>query len=641
MQAGENASGDHELAYRCYLAAAQEAKKFDPFGYRLGDAYAKMAYTRWGVEDLDQARATYRRAIDIEEKLFCGDKRALASSLLRLAAISDPETAAALVSRALVYEKEVVDNPLAAPLDFVRDYDRARSWTELWGLFKDRLANQLQEEPYGGFHELLADAGEPLAEARKRKALEPLYDELIRVSVLSGDPQYEGLVRWLLAMVHFCTSYGIDEPADRASQVALELAEKNLPPNHRYLAFALSDRAARYTACGRYDLAEPLYVRALQVADKCTDENKECLDDLDIDVADFYVHQGSYGKAIGIYTAKHSYLELMNAYTMLGAFHQADSAANLACLQEENGVGVLNKNNSPDHSYTCHTWSFSGRAEIYLAEGKLHLAETLLEQALKHRKSHVVPPSSAVTISNGAVGVHFNSSWKDPDRDPEELAGVARILNDLAIVDSSQGRYRDAERLYQRALGIIESCPHPDERSVAIVQNNLGNCNSLLHGDSWLLISHVIEQERKVLGPNHPFIAVSLNNLAKGMCDRNAYNATTEEDYREALEIVRKSLGTEHPYYLVILNNLNQYYQESHRAENRSKIGDRYEPEEVSEERESLAEHLQVTGEMPFVDAANNKGYIDILGFEISDYGACSDDIGCVAELFRYGPDPG
>ena len=76
------------------------------------------------------------------------------------------------------------------------------------------------------------------------------------------------------------------------------------------------------------------------------------------------------------------------------------------------------------------------------------------------------------------------------------VQAIAMWINDLASLYTSQGRYAEAEPLYQRTVNNLTSCTETKlaTRSLTIREN--------------------------ALGPNHPEVAQSLNNLAllSGLC---------------------------------------------------------------------------------------------------------------------------
>ena len=95
----------------------------------------------------------------------------------------------------------------------------------------------------------------------------------------------------------------------------------------------------------------------------------------------------------------------------------------------------------------------------------------------------------------------------EPPLAGDEHPDVATSLNHLTGLYDRQGRYAEADPLYERALAI------------------------------W---------EKVLLGPGHPDVATSLNNLA-GLYDRQGRYAEAEPLYERALAIREKVLGPEHP----------------------------------------------------------------------------------------------
>jgi tetratricopeptide (TPR) repeat protein len=58
----------------------------------------------------------------------------------------------------------------------------------------------------------------------------------------------------------------------------------------------------------------------------------------------------------------------------------------------------------------------------------------------------------------------------------------------------------------------------------------------------------------KALGPDHPHVATSLNNLA-GLYYAQGQYAQAELLYQRALAILEKALGAEHPHIAIALEN--------------------------------------------------------------------------------------
>ena len=83
---------------------------------------------------------------------------------------------------------------------------------------------------------------------------------------------------------------------------------------------------------------------------------------------------------------------------------------------------------------------------------------------------------------------------------------MATSLNNLAALYKNQGRYSEAEPLYQQAL----------------------------------------ELYKRLLGEEHPYVASSLHNLA-ALYDNQGRYSEAEPLYQQALELTKRLLGEEHP----------------------------------------------------------------------------------------------
>ncbi len=106
------------------------------------------------------------------------------------------------------------------------------------------------------------------------------------------------------------------------------------------------------------------------------------------------------------------------------------------------------------------------------------------------------------------------AALKEAEKFGEQDPRLATSLNNLAVLYYAQGRYAQAEPLYQRALAIRE----------------------------------------KALGPEHPDVAQSLNNLAVLYNAQGKY-AQAEPLYQRSLVIREKVLGPEHPNVATVLEN--------------------------------------------------------------------------------------
>ena len=111
-----------------------------------------------------------------------------------------------------------------------------------------------------------------------------------------------------------------------------------------------------------------------------------------------------------------------------------------------------------------------------------------------------------------------------------------------------QGRYADAEPLFKRSLAIREKALGPNHPDVATSLNNLARLyqDQGRYADAEPLYQAIAGHPEKSLGPDHPDVATSLNNLAELYQDQGRY-ADAEPLYKRSLAIREKSLGPDHP----------------------------------------------------------------------------------------------
>jgi CHAT domain-containing protein/tetratricopeptide (TPR) repeat protein len=139
---------------------------------------------------------------------------------------------------------------------------------------------------------------------------------------------------------------------------------------------------------------------------------------------------------------------------------------------------------------------------------------------------------------------------------------VASPLIGLANVYTAQGKYAQAESLHQRALAIREKALGADHPDVALRLNNLAIVYRFQgkYAQAEGLYQRALAIQEKALGADHPEVAVTLNNLADVYEDQDKY-AQAEGLYQRALAIWEKALGADHPGVASPLIGLARMYQ--------------------------------------------------------------------------------
>ncbi|KAI0219122.1 Kinesin light chain [Lamellibrachia satsuma] len=200
----------------------------------------------------------------------------------------------------------------------------------------------------------------------------------------------------------------------------------------------------------------------------------------------------------------------------------------------------------------------------YASQGRYEVAVPLCKQALEDlEKSSGHDHPDVATMLNILALVYrdqgkFKGCWQT----------AARCTGDTRKDTGSrpprcedQGKYKEAANLLNDALGIREKTLGPDHPAVAATLNNL----AVLYGkrgkykEAEPLCKRALEIREKVLGKDHPDVAKQLNNLAL-LCQNQGKYEEVEQYYQRALDIYENKLGPDDPNVAKTKNNLVERY---------------------------------------------------------------------------------
>jgi tetratricopeptide (TPR) repeat protein len=135
--------------------------------------------------------------------------------------------------------------------------------------------------------------------------------------------------------------------------------------------------------------------------------------------------------------------------------------------------------------------------------------------------------------------------------------------HNLGALYSDQGKLKEAEEMYQRALKGYEKAWGPEHTSTLDTVNNLG----ILYRDQGKMkeaeemYQRALKGYEKAWGPEHPLTLNTVNNL--GILYRNQGKLKeAEEMYQRALKGKEKAWGPEHTSTLNTVNNLGLLYRD-------------------------------------------------------------------------------
>lgn len=124
---------------------------------------------------------------------------------------------------------------------------------------------------------------------------------------------------------------------------------------------------------------------------------------------------------------------------------------------------------------------------------------------------------------------------------------------------SLEGRF-EPSTCYQAAIDARET-NEGGTLGVVVLLINIANFfkNMALYQSALLFVERALAIWEKVLGPDHPDVAASLNNPAS-LYDSKGKYAEAEPLHRRAMAIWEKALGSDHPSVATSQNNLAGLY---------------------------------------------------------------------------------
>jgi tetratricopeptide (TPR) repeat protein len=135
-------------------------------------------------------------------------------------------------------------------------------------------------------------------------------------------------------------------------------------------------------------------------------------------------------------------------------------------------------------------------------------------------------------------------------------------VNNLAGLYMKQDKLKQAGEMYQRALAVYEKALGPDHTSTLSIVNNLG----ALYSDRGKLkeaeemYQRALAGREKALGPDHTSTLDTVNNLGALYSDQGKLKEA-EEMYQQALAGYEKALGPDHTSTLRTADNLTHLFK--------------------------------------------------------------------------------
>lgn len=416
------------------------------------------------------------------------------------------------------------------------------------------------------------------AETLYRNSLEIRYE-------LLGRSHYEiaNSLNYLARLYHDQERY---EEAISTHEQVLELRRS---ANDSFLYTTLEYMAELYSEQGRYAEAEPLLHEALLLQkEKWGEDDVEIVPSLD-KLAALYSSQGRYDDALSLSeealeiqqeTWGNSHPLVVSSLRSLASLYVTLGMYSKAQFLNEQALSIrydhLNQDNRMDVAIILNSL-----ASLYRLQGQYDEAEVKFRESLTIREEQlgeggIDSEQSEENELNLAIGLDnlaelYRHQGRYEEAEPlfeqvlaiwrKHLGGnhinVATSISNLALLYAAQGRYEEARPLFEQSLSIKRAQTVENPLDVAIGLNNLASVymREGRHEEAEQLIEEFLSISRRRLGEEHPDVAHGLNNLA-GLYMREDRYEEAEQLVEESLSIFRKRLGEKHPDVALSLANL-------------------------------------------------------------------------------------
>jgi tetratricopeptide (TPR) repeat protein len=283
------------------------------------------------------------------------------------------------------------------------------------------------------------------------------------------------------------------ELAEPLYQRALTISEQALGASHPKTADTLRALARLYHVQGQYDRAEPLYQRALAIYEQVLGAAHPKTALIVHDLTRLYQDQGQYDQVERFYQRALAIYE-----QVLGSEHPItdDTLHNLARLYQDQGQyeqaeqfyqrALAIREQTPGASHPDTAGTLHALAWLYQIQGHYKEAEPLYLRALALREQTLGSehPQTADTLHDLARLYQDQGRFeqaepllKRPLAIHEQAFGpnspdTVRTLSNVAYLYESQGKYEQAEPFLKRALAICERVLGPDHPDTIVTRKN-------------------------------------------------------------------------------------------------------------------------------------------------------------------------
>ena len=278
-----------------------------------------------------------------------------------------------------------------------------------------------------------------------------------------------------------------------ASEKALEIGEAAFGSEDKNTGVLLKNLGIRHHAMGQYAKAEPLFIRAVTIAEKSglrVHPDTELIGDY---LAAGYIARRQFAKAERLLLSALAVAEKQGVeqpstgvrLNLLAGLYTTTSQYAKAEPLYLRALAIAEKSERPEHPNTGTI--LDGLAMTYQGMGQYAKAEPLFLRALATAEKFVGPddPSTIATLSN--LAQLYRKMAQYAKAEPLYLRALAITekaegpasqststkLHSLAVLYETMGQYVKAEPIYLRALAITEKADGPEHSNTGTILTDL------------------------------------------------------------------------------------------------------------------------------------------------------------------------
>lgn len=352
-----------------------------------------------------------------------------------------------------------------------------------------------------------------------------------------------------------------DDQAEPLLRLAINIREQVLGTDAPDVAQALQKLADLCSDLGRFEEAEPLYERSLEVLRRVPGANPQLGRSL-TNLANLYRTQGRHQLAETFYRQAielqqrmlgNDHPELAGSMTNLAALHIRAGEDSDAQPLLERALEIYRSHYQVEHPLVAE--NMQRLADLYDRQEKFAEAERMHRSLLQMKKRLLGNDSADVadSLERLASILGRRGETKQAEEYFEEAlrirtsrhepgdAEVARCLSECAHFYKRLGRFEEAERMATRALAGREQAVGNGHRDLAPLLNNLALLKLRLghHDEAEKLLRRTARIQRQNFGVDSPPLAVTMFNL--GLVCRDAGNLEDAEQHLHTAQRIQET----------------------------------------------------------------------------------------------------